>query len=512
MKFFKRFDFLPHKATLTFNQKGEIGYKTFIGGIISILCIFCSFSFCLYFLYRMFYRKDLSVIHSTQINPYVNLTDSHKLPFLLRLTDTNSNAYEEDEKLYYITASIWYGGSNDTSLSGIAPQFSVSLNVSKCDINKHFTDEFRDYFKNFTDLNSYYCLEPRNYSQTIYGLYGNIYPFSYYSFTARYCKNTTENNNSCYSVEESKKKFDYMYLDVIFIDYTIDSLKIKNVNEIFIRKERYELSTILFKRVWLYFENIKYVINKGYIFSDEENEYFHGYESVRSDFNIFDDKPIIVTLTILNGMKTSIYIKQFTKFQDYVAIMGGLVKVITLISTILNYYNAENSYYLKLIKDFIIVNKYKHSNSINQSNNNINSNLSIVNNNDDKSKKTPFHLTSSLNPKTKNAHGSIDFTSKNDSGLILNKKIPKLDNSFHILNTSLSTKFLPSFFAKKKYKETLILYKEFINNRLNIINILKKLEMIQINNEVINKNIPVSPNPNFVKEFKKKINNYIKET
>ena len=504
-------DLVPHKVTLTFNEQGETKYKTLIGGLISIFFIIIIIIYCFFLFIRLFYRRDISVVHSTQINPYVNLTDSHKLPFLLRLTDTNSNPYEEDEKLYYITASIWYGGSNNTSIEHV-PQFSVSLNVSKCDINKHFTDEFRDYFKNFTDLNSYYCLEPRNYSQTIYGLYGNIYPFSYYSFTARYCKNTTENNNSCYSVEESKKKFDYMYLDVIFIDYTIDSLKIKNVNEIFIRKERYELSTILFKRVWLYFENIKYVINKGYIFSDEENEYFHGYESVRSDFNIFDDKPIIVTLTILNGMKTSIYIKQFTKFQDYVAIMGGLVKVITLISTILNYYNAENSYYLKLIKDFIIVNKYKHSNSINQSNNNINSNLSIVNNNDDKSKKTPFHLTSSLNPKTKNAHGSIDFTSKNDSGLILNKKIPKLDNSFHILNTSLSTKFLPSFFAKKKYKETLILYKEFINNRLNIINILKKLEMIQINNEVINKNIPVSPNPNFVKEFKKKINNYIKET
>jgi hypothetical protein len=299
-----------------------------------------------------------------------------------------------------------------------------------------------------------------------------------------------------------------MFLDVIFIDYTINSLKIKNLNEIFIRKERYELSTILFKRVWLFFENIKFIINKGYIFSDEEIEYFHGYESVRSDFNIFDDKPIIVTLTILNGMKTSIYIKQFTKFQDYVAIMGGLVKIITLLSTILNYYNSENSYYLKLIKDFIIVNKFKHKSLISQSN--INSNLSIVNNNEDKNKKTAFHFTSSINPKTRNALGSIDLTAKNDSKLNLNKTMSKLDYSFHILKTSLTTKILPSFFTKKKYKETLSLYKNFINNRLNIINILQKLKMIQIDNEVISKNIPTSLISN-AKEFKKKINNYIKE-
>ena len=138
MKLIKKFDFLSHKATLTFNEKGEIGYKTYIGGIISLFSILSSFCFCIYFLYRMFGRKDLSVIYSTQLNPFVNLTYSHKLPFLLRLTDTNSEPYNEDEKLYYITASIWYGGTNDSNLSYSAKQYSVSLNVSKCDINKHF--------------------------------------------------------------------------------------------------------------------------------------------------------------------------------------------------------------------------------------------------------------------------------------------------------------------------------------------------------------------------------------
>ena len=82
------------------------------------------------------------MIHLTQINPFINLTYSHKLPFLLRLTDKN----EEDEKLYYITASVWYGGGNDTSLAYQATQTSISLNISKCDINKHFCDEYKKIF------------------------------------------------------------------------------------------------------------------------------------------------------------------------------------------------------------------------------------------------------------------------------------------------------------------------------------------------------------------------------
>ena len=128
-------DLVPHKVTLTFNEQGETKYKTLIGGLISIFFIIIIIIYCFFLFIRLFYRRDISVVHSTQINPYVNLTDSHKLPFLLRLTDTNSNPYQEDEKMYYITASIWYGGSNNTSLAYHAPQFSDSLNVSKCDIN-----------------------------------------------------------------------------------------------------------------------------------------------------------------------------------------------------------------------------------------------------------------------------------------------------------------------------------------------------------------------------------------
>ena len=232
MKLIKKLDFFSHKVSLTMNNKGDIGYKTFIGGLISLLSFFVSIFCGIYFIIRMFNRKDLSVIYSTQMNPFVNLTYSNKLPFLIRVSDTNSLPYDEDERLYYITSSVWFGGSNDTTLSGSASQTSQSLNISK---------------------------SPRNYSQTIYGLYGNVYPFSYYSFTIRKCKNTTENNNYCYSLEDSKTLLRSPYLDVIFIDYTMNSLNHKQVNEMGVRKERYELSIKLYKRIWLYLENIKYI-------------------------------------------------------------------------------------------------------------------------------------------------------------------------------------------------------------------------------------------------------------
>jgi hypothetical protein len=457
MKCIKKFDFLSYKISLRINKKGHTRYKTFIGGLISILTYLISISFCIYFLLRMLNRKDLSIIHSTHQNPFINITFSNKLPFLLRISDTNSIPYKDDEKLYYIKSSIWYGGSNNTSISGSASQYSVSLNISKCNLNTHFTKEFKNYFENFQNLDSYYCLEPRNYSQTIYGIYGSYYPFSYYSFTLKYCENTTENNNSCYSLEDIKNKIYSPFLDVIFIDYTINNLNKKNVREISIRKERYELSLLLYKRIWIYLENIKYITDNGYIFTNNKEENFFRFETVRIDPSLLEgQKTYFTTLSIGNYAKTSIYNKYYTKFQDYIATIGGLIKIIVLCGKILNYFNSKNSYYFKIMKNLNIdnyINYIEHS------------------------KKQSINFTSNIFGKsTANLQENNIENTKNDFGFL---NINNKNVSYNLTRKSISVKILPSIFINKEAKSILKMYKQFINNRLNVINIIKKLEVIQ---------------------------------
>ena len=64
------------------------------------------------------------------------------------------------------------------------------------------------------------------------------------------------------------------YLDVIFIDYSINSLNKDQVKELIVRKERYEISSTIYKRIWLYFDYIKYITDYGYIFQNEQIEFF----------------------------------------------------------------------------------------------------------------------------------------------------------------------------------------------------------------------------------------------
>ena len=487
MKLIKKIDFFDHKVSLTINSKGETGYKTFIGGIISIISIILSFICIIYFLQRMLLRKDISVIFSNQINPFKNISYSHKLPFLLRLTDTNSLPFEEDDKLYYITASVWYGGTNDTNISYSAKQTSVSLNIGKCDIDKHFVDEYKSYFLNYKELDKYYCITPRNYSQTIYGFYGSYYPFSYYSFTMRYCSNTTQNNNSCYSISEIKEKFATPYLDLIFLDYTINSLNTKNVEQVSIRKERFELSAKLYKRIYLYLENIKYITDTGYIFTNNKMNSFYKYISSKVDTNVYDT-PVIATLSVMNSINSSTYHRKYTKFQDYLATIGGIIKVISLLGNGLNYFNAENSYYLKIIKDFVIKN-----------------NLHKI---EKKKSNSKIIFKSKLNfPNSLIDYSKGEMSLNNNSNYDYNIQKKNYTEKFKKI---LSHKIFPPLLLNNKEKYILKIYKQFVNKRLNLISMLKKLETITDFQE--KKDYSSSINEEHgIKLVQKKNNNFILE-
>ena len=151
------------------------------------------------------------------------------------------------------------------------------------------------------------------------------------------------------------------------------------------------------------------------------------------------------------------------------------MKFITLFSTLLNYYNSNNSYYLKLIQDFIIENKRTGQNIKN-------------------SKRFSYHFTAK---KYFNKYDFINNQSSNET-LVLKKNRninnslknnSKLQSNYNFVNSSVSTRILPSIFCKNKKHDILFIYKEFINDRLNVIHILKKLETIEITNELKLKSI-----------------------
>ena len=109
----KSLDFFSLKTHLTIGEKGEIRYKNIFGGFLSLLYIIISSSFIVYFLLRLLSQNDISVIYSIESDSLINISYSHELPFMVRLSDYYRHALKTD-KLYNISLKVWYNFLNQT--------------------------------------------------------------------------------------------------------------------------------------------------------------------------------------------------------------------------------------------------------------------------------------------------------------------------------------------------------------------------------------------------------------
>ena len=478
MEFIKQFDFLCSQVHFTFNQKGEIGYKTFTGGFLSLISILTSIIFSTYFFLRLIQRKDSSVILSTERHQNINLTYTNEIPFLFRLSDYLANPLNQSS-IYEIYLDYWYYIPDKKNINEITPQKNINLTYEICDIDKHF-GIYKDYFKKFTDLKSFFCLNKRPSNLTIFGSYGDVDSFSYLHFKFFTCGNHT-NNNSCLSSDKIKTILNDAYLDLRYIDFNIESLSKNKAKQITIKSERLPISYSVFKRVWINFKTIKFISDNGYFFSGEKEEIFHQFSNVRIDTDLRDMesgiKPgyFLASTFSLNG-EISKFNRKYLKFQDYLATVGGIIKAITFLCQVLNYYNGKNSYYNKIIQDFIIENQIKKN--YNKKNKDIDSKnqskisiLNFINNN--------IKMTQDLTMK-QSSSGLQNL--KNNSSLGVQNKLKEKDR----FKIKFSNSFLPYFmiFKSKHDKSEMDWYIKTINDKLNIIYVLNILEnYYQINTQ-----------------------------
>ena len=523
LQYIKKCDFLYSEAKFTFNEKGDTGYKTIFGGIISIITIFASIGATLYFISRLLNKEDSSVILSTETDFYVNITYSHLLPFMVRFSDSYSVPYtNQTSRLYNVYLRLWFGGTNDSNSEESSQQYYDLINVSKCNINQHF-GEYKQYFENDPDLDTYYCPDLRQFNQTIYGIYGGYKPYSYLHFYFAKCLNSTM-NNTCFEEDYINKKLSGTYLDVKFIGYKMDSLKEK-VSTIEIKSERFLVSNSVYKRIWMYIRKIRYITDNGIVFSSKKEETFHLYENVRSDTDIRDTNSgsvpgAFLTLSILNNGEVSIYNRKYQKIQDYIATIGGIIKALTILGTILNYFNSINSYYFFIIRDFMISN---HIAQLEKSvSNNFPSQISQMSQVSQKSKLSQISRISQMEKlynNNKSASSSnrafntnSQFVNKSKSRFFPNfnkvksnnqnnKMLKKDEMRERILYSKFSSAFCPPAFfgTNKKERAKNFWYFQNINIRLNLINVLNLLKKIddidysfRMNNVFINEksNIP----------------------
>ena len=503
-------DLYSYEAKFTFNEKGDTGLKTLTGGILSLFSIITVIIFSLYFMIRLFLRQDAQIIYSSMRDDSVEISYSYLLPFMLRLTDSFFTPIENQD-LFNITLYVWYSNTSNLDNHQIVQRYDI-VYLEKCNIYQHFNN-YSQYFKKMNDINTYFCPINRLNNQSLLGIYGNSKPFIYHNFYLSKCINSSLNNNSCKTEDEIEKKLSNVFLDIRYIDYSIDNLNKRKVKDIHIRNERLSISISVFKRIWLYLKTITYITDTGIFYNSYSSEVFHQYDSIRIDSDLRDFSHNVLngtftTLTIGNSGVSDIYKKNYLKFQDYLATIGGITKAISFFCYLMNYFNSRNSYYKKIIKDFIIEHQVNNMKTANKNSCNSTSRVNfLMNKNDIKSSKTlnmvkhsnnyfkkNFKKQTSLFHVKNNNHLKIENTEDCQKSDVENNNKENISsqnnnlriNSFTLIPYKLKQKekfekkysisFLPIQLTKKHKKNEFTFYIKMINKRLNIIYVLTILE------------------------------------
>ena len=353
MLFIRKIDFISTKATLTFNSYGEFRYKTFFGGLMSLLSIIVSLIFTIIYLIDFINNENVTVRVSTETSDTLTYPLLNTIPFLFRLTNQWNKAYDYPERIY----SIFLVYLNSTSTSN-STQYKI-IPVEKCSLTNHIKD-YSSLFSSLQNIDTYFCPQIRSSDYTVHGTFGSEHSYGYYQFVFTYCNNSTFKYNEtgyyCYDKSYIEDVLDFTYLDFRFVDFDVNNADNAEIKTASIRAESFIFSYTMFKRIWMYVNNVKYIKDTGLFFKHLTENSFHQFNTIQFDRdlrNITDIDNTFASISIMGDSKSTVYYQRTMKLPELIADLSGIVKFIYMCCFIINYYYSYNSYYLGMINEML---------------------------------------------------------------------------------------------------------------------------------------------------------------
>lgn len=356
MKTLRHLDIFGNMFNFTINK--ELKYRTNMGALFSIITLFVIIITCIFFGADFYYRtnpKVLSQITVPENHTMINLTTKN-LTISWRIEDMNGHEIQFGDAFYI--SVLYYGFEDDSETKElISIHNPITIPVKRCN-----ETNFNDNFNTFNSPEQWYCLDFDQLTAPFGGSWDSNFLY-YFTIMLTVCEYDKEGNRTgkCSNLKKLKdflgqRVFFSMllpYVHYAFTDY-YNPLKIEyknyylQLNQNLIRADicKFDFPLLKDDRGWIFNDYISdtalsikaceknYLIRFDNDYEDESmDDYFYGI-----DFYLDKSHPY--------------YIRTYMKFQDLSAIVGGFVKIVTLIFSFLNFYC--NSYQ----RDNFIVNYF----------------------------------------------------------------------------------------------------------------------------------------------------------
>lgn len=282
----------------------------------------------------IFHRESPRIINNTKIVNKRPIIHSDSKFLSASVIDMNGKAYNDPSFFSIRLSTIRFETIPNYKIYNLTEENIKTTHLC----NENDTLKPEDFYR--LDLKDFYCIDNGNF--TVEGSF--LEPVvRVFSVGLSFCKNTTENNNSCKSIREIKSFLENKYFSMIYVDNAIQVNDYENPIQKKYNILSQRISTKLSKTVNVLLQKASISTNDGVIFSNIKSEYVFQAENQEYDFKILEEdeennyENFLVAFLFYSSSKIIEIERSYQSLSEAVAIIGGIYSFLFFIGRILVY-------------------------------------------------------------------------------------------------------------------------------------------------------------------------------
>lgn len=346
-QFVKHFDFLSLPPSLKIDRKAS--YSTLFGGFISFIIFTLTIIGVVYFGSELLMKREpVAVVSAKDFDTLDFSISPSQYNIYLAIEDKNY-MYYNDPTVFNITAY------NDIILldsEGTQNITRTYINIKTC--SSIFKDESDlQMIDAQIDLDVFHCLEP-NLSR-VQGFWGNPIN-SYVGIIISKCENSTENSNHCKPQDEIDEKLQGGVLSIFSVNHILEmnnyDSPVRRIFENIFNSLNIEITFTMF----IALRPLEFYSDGGFILKDIS--YLQTSYSEQPHILYYGRRESIIADVVIQGKPLGMKVdRSYTKFQDVLTKVGGLIKALTILGSFIIKYTSE----IEFINDYIYKIKCRES-------------------------------------------------------------------------------------------------------------------------------------------------------
>lgn len=406
--------------------------KSVVGGLVSMIILLVVIFLVFYLGRDIIYKEKpslLTIDRSLDTPIYKELNNTNFI-IGLKVVDYDISTFPNPESYFDITfANVKTFANPDLNSSVPWNWTQIDLGYVPCNHYKNYAEKDKVLVG---PLNSFSC--PKNFDIFFGGqhsdsLYGEIY------VKLDICKNTTVNPHKCATESEIENVIsEGAYLVIYYRDYVVNPKDASFPISFFQQPLIIPISSVFHKEYKFYYKNLQVVSDFGFLFEDlvqidsmkvnnNDVEYKENFEKTLSYAE--------VTISLLN--QATIYERKYLKIQELAANVGGMVKFLMIISTLVLWNLNNKQISVSLMNQMYDFSQQNEMDNFNEKLNVIDSSAGIVYGNQAEPSRLNPNLKPSLTSKFRILGQSISSIKDSTKQDMISRPKLSLEGKFHII-------------------------------------------------------------------------------